>query len=400
MMSRRLYLLVTRSSFLLIVALVAAPVVDFWRFGRFVPIGGGVLPIGAILPGAREAQAKSPDPSPERVEVRAVPAGAPTPAPPAALPASMHAVERAAPAETARVAASVSGFEAWTAWGQVDPFWDGVERAVRRTAAADAAPAPAEPAETAEARDERAVAATESDASHRVAKKEAHAADRSLLRSREPRVETAGENDATDGEAGNDGGELPPPADGFIVGQPAQPSGGAEDGRLTPEPSPPPPTPPGGGVGPSRALPQQPRPRPIVYPTAMIQAPADLVSVGEVFDIVVRVDSVDQMTSLPFHLLFDPNVLGFESAMVGSALGALQPVLLASVNPNRPGDLAVGLSLLEASGSFSGTGDLIVLRFRALASGQSDLAFSRATLRGAASEPVDSRFTGGTVVVR
>jgi hypothetical protein len=218
----------------------------------------------------------------------------------------------------------------------------------------------------------------------------------------EPRVETAEGEEPTEGAVDDDGnGAAKPPPDGWIIGEPPAAATGTEGGRLTPEPGPPPP--PGtssGGVAPPRTLPHEPKPRPVVFPTARLDAPGASVGVGESFNVVVRVDSVEQMTSLPFHLMFDAGLLSFVSAQAGPALGALQPVLLASVNPNRPGDLAVGLSLIEASGSFTGSGDLLVLRFQAIASGRSDLAFGHATLRGPMSEPVETRFTGGSVVVR
>ena len=401
-MTRRLYLVITRSSLLLIITLIAAPVVDFWRFGRFVPTGGGALPIGAILSGTREAEAKEPVDRERTGTVAPAPTPAPAgaPAPPVMLPASDRRVEVARAGSRPSPPSPASGFEAWTAWGQVDPFWDGVDRPVRQSAAAEPERLP-EDHDAVAANDETAGAAAsgESDPAMRAAKKSRHGHDRSLRASDdEPQVEATGDDEDRDEAApGESPGDATPPIDGWIVGQPPQPAG-SEDGRVTPDPSPLPPTS-GGGVGAPRGMPLDPKPRPITFPSTWIDAP-ESVSIGEAFDVVVRVDSVERMTSLPFHLMFDATLIDFESAQAGPALASLQPVLLASVNPNRPGDLAVGLSLLEASGSFSGSGNLIMLRFRAIGSGRSDLAFSRATLRGGTSEPVETRFHSGAVVVR
>lgn len=405
-MSRRTYLLFTRSSLVLIVLLVAAPVVDFYRFGRFVPGGGAGLPIGAILPAAHGASAVSADPAPE-TKPPAPPAATEAPAvteepqvsapPEAPARAATYRPAAKRPAATAR-----NEFEAWTAWGQIDPFWDGYDRPPRARAAGGTE-APATDIDSdgagAGAIADRATS-EDSEAAPGDRKRGAAAHGRSAVVADDPKVETPEGDEPMESGTKGPGEQAAPPVDGWIIGQPPAPAGASEDTRLVPGTTPPPPapTPAGGGVAP--ALPREPRPRPVVFPTARIDAPASPVDIGQQFDVVVRVDSVEQMTSLPFHVIFDAGLLAFVSAQNGPALGALQPVLLASVNPNRPGDLAVGLSLIESAGTFSGAGALIVLRFQALASGRSDLHFAHATLRGAASEPIDTRFTGGSVVVR
>jgi hypothetical protein len=117
--------------------------------------------------------------------------------------------------------------------------------------------------------------------------------------------------------------------------------------------------------------------------------------------VTVHVSDADSMSSLPFHLRFDPRILEFVGSETGPELaGSHEAVLLASVNPNRPGDLAVGLSLVESSGLFTGSGALARLQFRAVAEGESDLEFDRATLRGATSQPLDARFEKSRITVR
>src|SRR5207247_4102038 len=114
------------------------------------------------------------------------------------------------------------------------------------------------------------------------------------------------------------------------------------------------------------------------------------VSRGETFSVQVVLTGAREITSVPFHLQFDPGVLQYVGARTGPALNgrSLQPIFLASVNPGRPGDLAVGLSFVRSSGTFSGSGAILLIDFLALGRGRSDLHFDRATVRGPTSEPL------------
>ncbi len=125
------------------------------------------------------------------------------------------------------------------------------------------------------------------------------------------------------------------------------------------------------------------------------------VSPGELLSVAVLLDGADRVTSVPFHLQFDPKVLGYVGARTGPALNtsSLQSIFLASVNPSRPGDLAVGLSLAESSGTLSGSGMILVIDFRALAPGRSDLVFERASVRGPTSEPLPAEISGSAAEV-
>ena len=134
---------------------------------------------------------------------------------------------------------------------------------------------------------------------------------------------------------------------------------------------------------------------------ALAPAPADR-SPGDRLRIQVVLSGAQEVTSVPLHVRFDPDVLEFLGATKGSALeeGRLQPILLASVNPHRPGDLAVGLALVGASGTFSGSGTLILLEFRALRTGRTELALDQASVRGMTGEPLPARIEGVGVEVR
>ena len=126
------------------------------------------------------------------------------------------------------------------------------------------------------------------------------------------------------------------------------------------------------------------------------------VSRGETISVAVALTGARDVTSVPFHLQFDPGVLQYVGTRTGPALNgrSLQPIFLASVNPDRPGDLAVGLSFVRSSGTFNGSGAILLIDFLALGRGRSDLHFDRASVRGPTSEPLTAEVVGSTAEVR
>lgn len=108
-----------------------------------------------------------------------------------------------------------------------------------------------------------------------------------------------------------------------------------------------------------------------------------------------------EITSVPFHVRFDPEVLRFAGAMKGPAFpgGTVRPIILASVNPRRADDLVVGLSLIGSSGTFTGSGALIRLEFEALHPGRSELVLERSSVRGGTGETLPARIEGCSIQV-
>ena len=123
---------------------------------------------------------------------------------------------------------------------------------------------------------------------------------------------------------------------------------------------------------------------------------------GEPISVQVVLTGARDVTSVPFHIQFDPEVLEYVGTRAGPALNSrsLQPIFLASVNPDRPGDLAVGLSFVRSSGTFNGSGAILLIDFRAMSPGKSELRFDRASVRGATSEPLPAEIFGSTAEVR
>jgi hypothetical protein len=173
--------------------------------------------------------------------------------------------------------------------------------------------------------------------------------------------------------------EVPPPpptSHASDIPPPAKPSGSGvlQPGAREPEPQ-------GPSIISLRAEPEEPQ-------------------IGDAVTVSLLIEGARAVTSLPFHLLFQPDILEFTSSEVGPAVpGSLQPILLASVNPNRPGDLAVGLSFVESAGTYTGGGVVLILHFRSVGAGVTSLEFDRASLRGPTSQPLETHFQNLTLTI-
>jgi len=338
-MDRRTYVLLTGVSLALVAALLGTPLWDHWYYSGLQSSPGATMPVAAVVASPR------PSPAPSR-------AGMWSPSPPAGTPEPAWSP---APTNSASKRSAVdSGTTTRAAGHPVSPLGPATERRAVVPRPEPAAPAP------------------ESSAA------EAHP------------TSPAG----TDRSAGGSGvfyaqpapALTPPQRDRQAEARPPDPArGGSSSSRIQPVP----------------AAPGEPNPSPAGAPVVtLIPEPIESWPGGMIV-VTVHVSDADSMSSLPFHLRFDPQILEYVGSEAGPELAAShEAVLLASVNPNRPGDLAVGLSLVESSGLFTGSGALVLLQFRAVAEGESDLEFDRATLRGATSQPLDARFEKTRITVR
>jgi Cohesin domain len=127
-----------------------------------------------------------------------------------------------------------------------------------------------------------------------------------------------------------------------------------------------------------------------------------VVSAGDIVRVNVTIENGRSVSSVPMHILFDPDVLEFLGAREGSVFRSTsqQPLLLAGVNPAYPNDLGIGLALVRSSGLLTGSGSLLILEFKAVHSGQSDLRFDNSSLRGSLGESVPVELQNTTVEVR
>jgi hypothetical protein len=351
-MDRRLGLWVSAVGGLLAVTLVGAPIWDSWRYRSLRAPLGPHVPVGVILP-LRPLPPPLPPQSPERQAspMRSVSVVAAEPRP-VTIPAVPP--ERAgwsAPRPDAPIVVPVQDETAPAPHPPQHRVTAPPALAARKTVSAVTAPAPA-PVPT------RSPIATE--------------------------LQTGGDPSA----APQGSGWIAVPA----VAHPTAPPPPESD----PEPGQPttntPVTHGGGGGGSSRGTPPE-------NPTLALVLPSTSITVGDAVNVTVHLSDASNVSSVPFHVEFDPAILEFQSASQGSGVAGLQPILLADVNPTRPGDLAVGLSLVESSGLLQGSGAVVRLQFRALAPGVSALDFSRASVRSRTGEALDARFQNALVEV-
>lgn len=158
----------------------------------------------------------------------------------------------------------------------------------------------------------------------------------------------------------------------------------------------------GGGVGSGdQALPTEESNQSTLPQLSLVPA-GKVVAPGQVVKVSVLLQEARGVTSIPFHVQFNPEVLQYVGAQEGNLFesSSLQPILMASVNPDRPGNLAVGLALIESSGLLNASGTILVLEFRALGIGQSDLSFDRASVRGPTSREMPLRLANAAIQVR
>ncbi len=353
-MDRRLGLWVSAVGGLLAVTLVAAPIWDFWRYRSLRAPLGPHVPVGVILP------------------LRSVPPPLPAQAPERQAPAAARFASVAAP-EPAR-----SGVEAHAAphpGPGANPMRPGVPTAtlIAGFASPGGTATTSDPARAHSVPVSRPV-------------EMAPARPASL-----PATSIPGDRLQERTAAAASSANAPADSAGtFVPGWPAAPAPEPAP-QLPPEPrhgtAPPPPV---TSPGNTAADPVETTP---VIPMLTLTPPAGAVKAGDAFSVTVRLTTGTSVSSLPFHVDFDPAVLQFQSAERGPAIGAaMQTILLASVSPARPGDLAVGLSVVDSGPMLHGSGTVLRLNFLALAPGSTALAFDRASIRGNMSEPLEAQF--------
>jgi len=367
-MTRPTRLLVQGTGSLLIAALIAAPVWDFWRYRGLRSSVGPRTPLAIVIP-----------PSSRTPDLAGIGGGAPEPS-----------------SSTAWSGQSRAPRTTWSAWGSPSSAAGGTIPGARAHATAAAA------APRGVSRD---VSEVTSDPTTPKPPSVPTAVQGATLR-KGPDAARPGHGHSPSDPAPPEPAHKPPdngsdgsagiPVTAVLVGASLVPTNARSAAPTPPSPDPLPAT----HAPAIRSTPGDPA-IPVAFdPEVSLIASDASLAVGDSLTVTVNVRTGDPVTSLPFHLMFDPGVLEFFDGATDPSLGShLQPVLLASVSPNRPGDLAVGLSFIESAGAFKGTGGVVVLHFRAIGSGDSDLEFNRASLRGVTSEPLPAEFHNSRVSV-
>src|SRR5207248_171822 len=102
------------------------------------------------------------------------------------------------------------------------------------------------------------------------------------------------------------------------------------------------------------------------------------VPVGKHVSITVRVANGADLGSVPFHVVYDPKVVRFQSGVEGTFLKAGGRETAFFATPATSGnEVVVGLSRLGRGNGAGGKGNLCTLTFEAIGPGEAHLAFSR-----------------------
>jgi len=114
----------------------------------------------------------------------------------------------------------------------------------------------------------------------------------------------------------------------------------------------------------------------------------------------VQITEATNVGSVPFYLLFEPQVVHIEEVAEGNFLNRDgTPTAFMSSVDNQQGRLIIGLSRLGAEKGISGAGDLVFITFTGIAPGTSPLHFDRASVRDPQAQPLPAEFRDGAITV-
>ncbi|HHK41373.1 MAG TPA: hypothetical protein ENJ50_03045 [Planctomycetaceae bacterium] len=124
-------------------------------------------------------------------------------------------------------------------------------------------------------------------------------------------------------------------------------------------------------------------------------------NVGDVVRIRILLEGSAALQSTPFKIRFNPSVLRFEAASKGSLLSASseQIVLMAAADGTR-GTASVGLSAMGYGALLPGTGELCILRFKAVGTGSGGVSFSEGNAYGATGVILPVSFQASDITIR
>jgi general secretion pathway protein D len=114
-------------------------------------------------------------------------------------------------------------------------------------------------------------------------------------------------------------------------------------------------------------------------------------NVGETFTVSIDVDNARDVVAAPFMLQYDPKLLSLDNVAAGKFWSAdgEEPLLIKNVQ-NESGLASVRLSRKPGSSAVAGTGSLLTLTFKALASGAATVSASNITLNNVQTQMVGS----------
>jgi general secretion pathway protein D len=122
---------------------------------------------------------------------------------------------------------------------------------------------------------------------------------------------------------------------------------------------------------------------------------------GESFSVTIQVDNARDVVSAPFMLQYDPKLLSLNDVAFGKFWSGdgEEPLLIKNVQ-NESGLASVRLSRKPGSAAVAGTGTLLTLNFKALASGTATVSANNITLSNAQNQMVGSGSPKMTVNIK
>ena len=124
-------------------------------------------------------------------------------------------------------------------------------------------------------------------------------------------------------------------------------------------------------------------------------------NVGDSFNVSIQVEDARDVVSAPFIFQYDPKLLSLNDVAYGKFWSAdgEEPLLIKNVQ-NDGGLASVRLSRKPGSPAISGTGTLLTLTFKAVASGTATVSANNITLNNAQNQMVGSGSPKMTINVK
>jgi general secretion pathway protein D len=113
---------------------------------------------------------------------------------------------------------------------------------------------------------------------------------------------------------------------------------------------------------------------------------------GETFDVTIAVDNAKDVVSAPFTFQYDPKLLSLDSVTPGKfwSSDGVEPEPVIKNVQNESGLASVRISRKPGSATVGGSGTLLTLTFKALASGTATLTAANITLNNAQNQMLGS----------
>ena len=115
--------------------------------------------------------------------------------------------------------------------------------------------------------------------------------------------------------------------------------------------------------------------------------------------LALKANAVTDLYGLALDISFNPAIVTFDSFSVRDFLGDEGTSMSTQVVESPEGTLVIGQSKIGPAGGSSGTGDLIVLVFRAVAAGSSSISMANQGAYDPTGSITATSFFGGTLTV-